>query len=500
MKKNSLTNILIIGAVAFVVEIVLGFLFIGSFMSTNDKNYSEHVISDLGAEIRGSAKDISDDLFDTKRFLELSVSTAGGDEDILVSAEFLGAISEKTSAYKGLYLDENNIAYDSNGDTYDLSGADYSGAVREKSIIYTDDNHIDGKASFIIVGNPGEGALGRVLALVGPEVFDENVSDDEGFDYSFYAILDSDKKVVCSAGRTANLLLLEGNLWSNLQSYSLTDADWNEFSQGFGTDKQPIIEVKQYKVQRYITYAKIEGTDWVLLAGYDKSMVEKQLEAYLKPAKIMRIEMVFCLIALAVTYAIVVILLQGRSSHTSRELTGKAETDLLTGVNNKLSTEAKIQEYIRNNPGGQGVLVLIDVDNFKKINDTMGHAFGDEVLRNLGMRLKSLYRATDIIGRIGGDEFIVFLKDIHDMGVIERETRKLETFFRDFEVGEYTKYSVGASLGATVYPIDGQDFETLYKNADTALYYVKQHGKNRLCFYKEEEKFGGSGSEETENP
>ena len=93
------------------------------------------------------------------------------------------------------------------------------------------------------------------------------------------------------------------------------------------------------------------------------------------------------------------------------------------------------------------------------------------------------------MGRIGGDEFIVFLKDISDMNIIEREARKLEVFFRDFEVGEYTKYSVNASLGATIFPMDGQNFETLYKNADSALYYVKQNGKNKLVFYKEDEKF-----------
>ena len=75
------------------------------------------------------------------------------------------------------------------------------------------------------------------------------------------------------------------------------------------------------------------------------------------------------------------------------------------------------------------------------------------------------------------------------MDVIEREARKLELFFQSFEVGEYTRYSVTASLGAAIYTCDGTTFEELYKNADKALYYVKQHGKKQLVFYNQDQKF-----------
>ena len=126
---------------------------------------------------------------------------------------------------------------------------------------------------------------------------------------------------------------------------------------------------------------------------------------------------------------------------------------------------------------------MVDVDNFKKINDTLGHAFGDEVLRNLGIRLKSMFRVTDIIGRIGGDEFLVFLKDVRDDESIEHEGKKLEQFFHHFEVGEYVKYSVTASIGGAVFPRDANTFEDLYKAADSAVYVSKKHGKNQLSFY-----------------
>ena len=82
---------------------------------------------------------------------------------------------------------------------------------------------------------------------------------------------------------------------------------------------------------------------------------------------------------------------------------------------------------------------------------------------------------------------MVFLKDIRDITMIEREGKKIEQFFHQFEVGEYVKYSVTASVGAAVFPGDGKSFEELYKAADNALYVSKRHGKNQLSFYKKPE-------------
>ncbi len=185
---------------------------------------------------------------------------------------------------------------------------------------------------------------------------------------------------------------------------------------------------------------------------------------------------------------IVIIYIINRVSFTkeSMELQNKAETDLLTELLNKISTENKIKEYLE----GEGhdktcMMCVLDIDNFKKINDTMGHAFGDEVLATLGKRIRTEFRVTDIIGRTGGDEFIIFLKDLKDDNVIEREAGRVAGFFKDFTVGTYTKYSPTASIGAAIFPRDGSDYESMYKAADTALYKAKKRGKNQLAFYSE---------------
>jgi hypothetical protein len=115
----------------------------------------------------------------------------------------------------------------------------------------------------------------------------------------------------------------------------------------------------------------------------------------------------------------------------------------------------------------------------------MGHAFGDEVLSTLGHQLKSEFRINDIIGRTGGDEFIILLKDLKDDATVKKEAGRVATFFKNFKVGEYTKYSATASIGAVEIPTDGVDFDTLYKAADKALYLAKKRGKNQMAFYSE---------------
>jgi len=176
------------------------------------------------------------------------------------------------------------------------------------------------------------------------------------------------------------------------------------------------------------------------------------------------------------------------SQRNTEDLKDKADTDLLTGLKNKLATEREIKEYMANYPDSLAMMFIIDIDNFKKINDTMGHAFGDEVLRELGKHIGINFRVSDIIGRTGGDEFMVFLKNLKEDANTLREAQKLIYFFRHFQVGDYVKYSVTASIGAAVYPEHGADFESLYKAADAAVYKSKKRGKNQLSFFDDRDR------------
>ena len=160
-----------------------------------------------------------------------------------------------------------------------------------------------------------------------------------------------------------------------------------------------------------------------------------------------------------------------------------AEHDWLTGLYNRRAAEAHVDEALLKNGGG--MLLVLDIDHFKQVNDRYGHLIGDALLCEAARTLRDIFFPRDIIGRVGGDEFMVFLKGISTEENILKEAAKVETFFKGFQAGEYVKYKATASIGVAIYPQEGADFETLYKAADQGLYKAKKRGKNQLAFYRE---------------
>lgn len=167
------------------------------------------------------------------------------------------------------------------------------------------------------------------------------------------------------------------------------------------------------------------------------------------------------------------------------ELQYKAERDSLTGIYNKGMTEKLIIEHLCNSlPSTKGALLIIDIDNFKAINDNFGHIFGDELLCNLSQKLSDLFRNDDIVGRIGGDEFIVFLKNVSTPEIIRNKSEEIcKTFSITYTTTDNKEYKISISIGIAIFPENGNTFKELYKNADTALYVAKNKGKNVYIFY-----------------
>ena len=162
----------------------------------------------------------------------------------------------------------------------------------------------------------------------------------------------------------------------------------------------------------------------------------------------------------------------------------KAERDSLSGLYNKGTTEYLVSEFLENQTENKiHAMLVLDVDDFKRINDTRGHPAGDSVLARISENLRRLVRATDIVGRIGGDEFIVFLKDI---GVRETAKSKAAEICRAFGGGWDGGIQCSVSVGIAMYPEHGGTFSDLYRHADTALYEAKSNGKNRCVCYGEE--------------
>lgn len=128
-------------------------------------------------------------------------------------------------------------------------------------------------------------------------------------------------------------------------------------------------------------------------------------------------------------------------------------------------------------------VMFIDLDKFKSVNDTFGHAVGDILLQSVAERLKDCLRESDNVARMGGDEFAVFLADITDPLDVSRTAQRIvNEMSRPFPVNEH-ELSISASVGISLYPSDGNDMPTLFKKADEAMYKVKEEGKNNYQFY-----------------
>lgn len=168
------------------------------------------------------------------------------------------------------------------------------------------------------------------------------------------------------------------------------------------------------------------------------------------------------------------------------EVKKEAVTDFLTGIYNRTGCEKMIRRYMREETAGNlSAFILIDLDNFKRINDYMGHLKGDEVLREIGHILRRSFRNSDITARIGGDEFVVFMKNIRSReNVLASIKNLIQKLNREYEAGG-CRIRIGASAGIALAPDDGTDFRTLYAKADKALYKVKYQGKNSCCIYSE---------------
>lgn len=164
-----------------------------------------------------------------------------------------------------------------------------------------------------------------------------------------------------------------------------------------------------------------------------------------------------------------------------------ANYDPLTQLPNRVNLEEKLQYNIslseRN--GLNFALMFLDIDNFKDINDTLGHDTGDKLLIQLSERLQSVLRQEDTLARLGGDEFIILLPNSSAVQAQTVAEKLLYAIHKPLSV-EHHKLTVTVSIGISLYPDDGTDKETLYKNADTAMYRSKSNGKNNYSFFTNE--------------
>lgn len=414
-------------------------------------------------------------------------SNAGGQSGQTVEA-LLNTLYLYSPAYMAILSDANGIGVTNTGIRVNLSEEEYFSELIESgfnTFVYVADDRITGAKAIAytsaIPGDSGDKLISYYpLAKIGDSIrkndFDGNI---------FYILLNQDGEIIAQNNDYQSIYINDVNIVEKLRGLygdEIRRMDIRLRNGVSGSMKVELTEGENYEA-RSIIYTPFDYNQWYIMVGVNRDYVTRQenREREYTQRTFAQLAAVICGFIIAIV--LINMISKLRNTASTKELMEKADTDLLTGLLNKVATERKIMDYFTNHPNEQAIMYVLDIDNFKKINDTMGHAFGDEVLRSLGQQITTIFRASDIIGRIGGDELIILLKNIYSDENMIKESVKVARFFHDFKAGEYVKYSATASIGAAIFPRDGKDFETMYKAGDQALYMAKKRGKNQLAFY-----------------
>ena len=249
--------------------------------------------------------------------------------------------------------------------------------------------------------------------------------------------------------------------------------DEKEVKTDFNQQESDLIQIQTKKNKSlYLAYSPLKINDWMI--------------CYIVPVHVAQESYTFIkhyetLLAtfLGLIVLSLMIYLAHSNSRENKYLIHLSEIDPLTSVFNKETTQKLIDQKLKNHE--HFCFLILDVDDFKSVNDNYGHAIGDKVLKNLSDLFKNHFRQTDIVGRIGGDEFIILIEDEH---IAESRIQSLLKKVNELKIEELQDFKLSISVGMAFAPSNGTTFMELYRHADHALYQTKRTGKNNYKIYK----------------
>lgn len=442
---------------------------------TNVSRQSEHVKSILDIHygyLNGIAKEI------------------GKSDNLLSDAnmEMLNALAEKTALERTALIEPDGTAHYDNGVTKNVSARRYfKEAIRGKETLSDPLESSVDQETRVVLGVPvwkDEEVIGILCGSYNVTSLSRMLFNDFFEDVGYTLITNGYGEIIAYDGDSTYHKITYGDNFFRFydDQTMLGGSSLGNVKKDFTTGTDGLMIMRNgndRSSDRYLAYTGMGLNDWMICYVIPVSKAQKSYDF------IRWYELIFT-VGFVIMVCLLILYIFHKTKSRSMQLLRAAETDALTNAYNKRSTEEKINDVLQEHPQEPGTFVIMDVDHFKYVNDRYGHAVGDKVLQQFGQILQAHFREGDIIGRIGGDEFVVFMRKTENK---EGAVARIESLLRKMEnlpFAEMNGENVTISVGISFAPEHGTGYLDLYKNADTALYKTKQSGRDGFNVYQEE--------------
>lgn len=488
MKKKSETPMqgYLSSIVAFIIATALGIVV---FSAVSQRAVESLAQTKLTLNVSRQSYHFEDILDVNYQFLD-GVAAQIGNDGVLISEKnrnMLSAIKSTTSINHVALIEPDGTAHYETGEVKDVSHREYfqEGISGHRILSDPVQSSVDHETR-VILGVPVT-HNGNIIGLLGASynvtalnhlMFDD-LFDGEGF----CIIINENGDIITLDGNsTHQKITYDDNFFDFYSQWSIRGKDsLQAIRDAFQTQSGGLVKLlhpEDPDSSRYIAYSPLHLNNWMM--------------CYVIPVSVANASYAFVQnyeLALNAYFMILVILLIWRIAmiHTRdhRELVYSAQIDGLTAVYNKEHTQPAIDHFLQmSHPDTLHAFLILDIDKFKDVNDTYGHAVGDKVLQRVGEFLKSQFRDGDIIGRIGGDEFVILMKQVSSREAALVRVQNMVERIRSIKHVEMDGQAITFSVGVAFSPEQGIRFDDLYRNADKALYQTKRGGRNNFSVYE----------------
>lgn len=469
----------------FLVFILFSFLVFFYFVQKDVEKNTEAIIIN---NVERQSVHFEDTLTLHFEYLEGIASFFAEEENILSdkNLQLLESLADKSGLQLLAIISPDGTSTYSSGEQRSVAGRKYfqKAMAGERALSDPVISKIDGTSRIILAvpvfrGNEVVGVLGGSCDVSSLSyLLFSDIYDGSGY----ISIVSADGTLIsCDTSKNYSSITTDDNFFEFYNNMKfIGKASSSQFRTDFSEHRKGLMKLSIENELCYMAYQPLSLNDWFLCYVVPVSAAQESYR-FISDYE-------FILFGVLLT-AMLVLLLKIFRSNTKKqqELLVLGQTDALTGILNKQSTEDEINNWLADEQcTGIQAFIMLDIDGFKEINDIHGHMSGDTILSDLGRLLRSEFRETDIIGRIGGDEFCILVKNSTSECIAANRAEKLCQHIRQHKFDGVPCCDITISVGVALSPHHGQSYNELYIAADKALYQTKREGKNGYTIFQPE--------------